>query len=278
MPEFSGITQRSVAISGHETRYLRSGSGRPVVLIHGSGAGVSAAANWWPTINPLAEHYDVIAPDLFGFGASANSEDLPYGIGLWADQIVELIARLELADPVLVGNSLGGWVALDVARHHRDLLRGLVLMGTGGTPQSATRAIRQHRRYEPGLDAMRQLLTDFVHDREHVTDALVMERYEASRAPGAEAAYAKTTAARARDREERPVDPDALRDLDIPALLIHGKEDRIIPCTSSESLAKVMQAADLHLFARCGHWTQIEYPRKFNALVLQFLDELDRAA
>ncbi|MCW3003775.1 MAG: hypothetical protein JWQ20_3073 [Conexibacter sp.] len=274
MPLISSANRAYQDAAGVRTHYVEAGEGNAVVLLHGSGAGASAATNWWRNVAALSSGYHVLAPDFAGFGDSDRGDDLPYGIELWSRQIVEFLDALSIERATLVGNSLGGWVALDIARHRPERLDGLVLMGTGGTPQSDTTAIRRHRAYEPGREAMRELLEDFVYSTGIVTDELVEERYLASVAAGAPEAYAATTAARARDRKERPVDAGALQDLAVPTLVLHGKEDQVIPVESSWQLARALPTADLHVLARCGHWTQIEHARTFNSLVLDFLHRI----
>lgn len=274
MPVITEAHRSFTDAAGVRTHYVEAGDGPAVVLLHGSGAGASAATNWWRNVQALSADHRVLAPDFAGFGESGRGGDLPYGIELWARQVVGFLDALSIERAVLVGNSLGGWVALDIARHLPERLDGLVLMGTGGTPQSHSCTIRRHRTYAPGREAMRELLEDFVYSPAVVTDELVEERYLASVAPGAPEAYTATTAARARDRTERPVDPEALRDVTIPTLLLHGKDDQVIPAESSWRLAQALPEADLHILARCGHWTQIEHAGTFNRLVLDFLDRL----
>ncbi|MGH6820415.1 MAG: alpha/beta fold hydrolase, partial [Methylocella sp.] len=123
--------------SGIRTHYLEAGSGAPVLLLHGSGPGVSAEANWAQTIPTLAKNFHVYAPDMAGFGESGwPSEDV--GIKLWVRQLIEFIDALDLKPVCAVGNSFGGGLALAATLRFPDHFRRLVLMGTpaGSFPQT----------------------------------------------------------------------------------------------------------------------------------------------
>src|SRR6266511_291831 len=90
---------------GIKTNYLEAGGGAPVVLIHGSGPGVSAYANWRLVIPALAEQFRVIAPDMVGFGYSERPSNIEYGVQTWADQVLALMDTLDIQSDHLVCNS-----------------------------------------------------------------------------------------------------------------------------------------------------------------------------
>src|SRR5437016_2736697 len=110
----------TVLAAGIPTNYLEDGEGPAVVLIHGSGPGVSAYANWRLTIPALAKRLRVLAPDMAGFGSTERRPDAKYGLPLWADQVVGLLDALGLEHASLVGNSFGGAIALRAASRHPD--------------------------------------------------------------------------------------------------------------------------------------------------------------
>src|ERR1700759_5023413 len=100
-----------VDAGGIKTNYLEAGSGPPVVLIHGSGPGVTAYANWRLVIPALADRFRVFAPDMAGFGFSERPEKADYGVDLWTEQVVGLLDALGLDQAHIVGNSFGGAIA-----------------------------------------------------------------------------------------------------------------------------------------------------------------------
>jgi 2-hydroxymuconate-semialdehyde hydrolase len=265
---------RTVVTAGIRTNTHDVGSGSPVLLIHGSGPGVSAWANWRLTIPELAKSHRVIAPDMVGFGYTERPARQRYEMDVWVAQAVGLLDALGIARVDLVGNSFGGALALAIAIRHPQRVRRLVLMGSVGISFPITPGLEAVWGYTPSPDNMRRLLDLFAFDRGLVNDELAQLRYEASIRPGVQQAFAAMFPA----PRQRWVDAMASREQDIrriphETLVIHGREDRIIPLSNSLTLAQWIQRAQLHVFGRCGHWTQIEHAARFNRLVMDFLGE-----
>jgi pimeloyl-ACP methyl ester carboxylesterase len=257
--------------AGVRTAYLEEGAGAPVLLIHGSGAGVSAAANWYATIGPLSEQLQVLAPELAGFGFSGAVEGGVYSMQGWVDQLVAFLDAKGLDRVHLVGNSLGAWVGLELALRQPDRLDRLLLMGTGGAPVAAGSLLRAHQRYQPDIDRMREQLRHFVVNPDYVTEALVQHRFEMSGRPAASDRLAGTTAAREAAREQDPLTEEKLRSVDQSTLIVHGREDRMIPAEWSWKVHHWLPNSDLHVFSHCGHWSQIERAQNFNELAASHL-------
>ena len=175
-PEIS----QSIVASGIRTNYHDAGHDNPVMLIHGSGPGVSAWANWRLVLPRLAEHRRVIAPDLVGFGFTERPPGIRYDLNGWVSQAVGLLDSLGIEQADLVGNSFGGAVALALAIRHPRRVRRLVLMGSVGVSFPLTEGLDAVWGYTPSLANMRALLDIFAHDRRLVTDELARLRYEAS--------------------------------------------------------------------------------------------------
>lgn len=266
---------RRVAVPGVtagpiDTFYLEAGSGDPVVLLHGSGPGVSGWANWQHTIPGLAEHFRVIAPDTVGYGATSRPGDIVYSLRTWSDHILGLLDVLELDRVSLVGNSLGGRMALDLAERHPERISRMVLMGSPGVGMTVTDGLKALRAYEPSLENMRALLLDyFAVNPSIITDELVRIRYEASLETFD--AYRAMFLDPRHKGNELGITEEQVRSIRTPSLLIHGREDKVVPPEVSWTMLHLLQDADLHVFARCGHWTQIERAAEFNDLVVDFL-------
>lgn len=254
---------------GELTHYHEAGEGTPVLFLHGSGSGVSAAANWWLNFDAIAQHARCIAIDILGFGQTVSAPDAEYGIKAWVEHTIRVMDKLGIEKTWLVGNSLGGWVAFQFAIEHPERLAGIISMGTGGAKR--TKALASHAKPELSIPGIRQALSDFVVDKSLVTDALVEARYKASVSEMAESRFKEVIAARDRDRDALPLDFDVLAKLDIPVLLIHGREDVVIPATRSWDLLQVIPKAELHIFPHCGHWSQVECADAFNELVISYL-------
>jgi pimeloyl-ACP methyl ester carboxylesterase len=253
-----------------DTYYLVAGSGDPVVLLHGSGPGVSGWANWQHTIPGLAKEFRVIAPDTVGYGATSRPDDVIYSLRTWTDHIVGFLDALGLERVSLVGNSLGGRMALDMAERHPDRVTRMVLMGSPGVGMAVTDGLKALRAYEPSLENMRALLLDyFAVDKSIISDDLVRIRYEAS--VETFDAYRSMFSDPRHKGNELGITEEQARSIRTPALLVHGREDKVVPAEVSWTMLQLLQDADLHIFARCGHWTQIERAREFVEVVSTFL-------
>jgi len=256
------------------------GQGFPVLLLHGSGPGVSAWANWRLLLPVLAQTRRVVAPDLLGFGYTERPADptnnAHYRMDIWVQQAVDLLDTLRIEQTDLVGNSFGGALALALAIKHPQRVRRLVLMGSVGVPFDITPGLDAVWGYTPSISRMRELLDIFAFDRTLVTDELAQLRYQASVQRGFQESFAAMFPA----PRQRWVDAMQSTEADIRALphetlVVHGREDQVIPLANSLTLAQWITRAQLHVFGQCGHWTQIEHAARFARLVENFLSEAD---
>ena len=265
---------RSVQAAGITTNYHDVGDGFPALFIHGSGPGVSAWANWRLVMPALSERLRVIAPDMAGFGFSERPAGIRYDLDTWVAQAIGLLDALGLEQADVVGNSFGGALALAMAIRHPQRVRRLVLMGSVGVPFDITEGLDAVWGYTPSFENMRRIMDYFAWDRSLVNDELAELRYRASSRPGFQESFASMFPA----PRQRWVDALASREEDIRALphetlLVHGRDDRVIPLQTSETLLRWIERAQLHVFGRCGHWTQIEHSTRFVRLVGDFLGE-----
>ena len=259
-----------VDVAGIDTFYLEAGTGDPVVLLHGSGPGVSAWANWQHTIPGLAQEFRVLAPDVVGYGSTSRPDDVRYSLDTWTDHVVGFLDALGLGRVSLVGNSLGGRISLALAERHPDRVARMVLMGSPGVGMTVTDGLRALRAYEPSPENMRALLVDyFAVDPSIITDELVRIRYEASVATFD--AYRSMFFDPRHAGNELGITEEQVRAIRTPTLLVHGREDKVVPPEVSWTMVDLLPDADLHVFARCGHWTQIERAAEFTELVAAFL-------
>jgi len=125
-----GATGSTVAVGEIVTHYHDVGAGAPLLLLHGSGPGVSAMANWRHTMGPLAEHFRVLAPDMVGFGYTSRPDGIVYGPDTWLAHVVGFLDALGIERAHVIGNSLGARIALGLALQHPDRVDRLVLYGS----------------------------------------------------------------------------------------------------------------------------------------------------
>jgi 2-hydroxymuconate-semialdehyde hydrolase len=270
---------KTIVANGIATNYHDVGSGSPVLLIHGSGPGVSAWANWRLTIPALATQRRVIAPDMVGFGFSERPTGVRYNLDTWVAQAIGLLDALQIKCADLVGNSFGGGLALALAIRHPTRVRRLVLMGSAGVSFPLTPGLDAVWGYQPSIANMRKLLDIFAFDRTLMSAELAELRYKASIQPGFQEAFESMFPV----PRQNGVESLASREQDIRALphetlVIHGREDQVLPLSNSLTLAQWITRSQLHVFGRCGHWTQIEHAARFAQLVGNFLAEADAQA
>ena len=264
----------TVSVGGVATNHHDHGAGSPVLLLHGSGPGVSAWANWRFTISALAPRFRVLAPDLLGFGFTEVPADVEYTPAAWLDHLVAYLDALEVGPVHVVGNSFGGALALRLATRYPERVRRLVLMGSAGTPFEITDGLDEVWSYHPSQGGMRTLLEQFVYDGSRITDDLAELRHAAASRPQVTASYAAMfPAPRQRHVDALAVEQDELASMRHETLVLHGRDDTVIPLSASLRLHELIVASDLHVFGRCGHWVQIEAKDRFNALVDRFLTE-----
>ena len=266
---------QSITAAGIRTNYHDSGgAGAPVLLIHGSGPGVSAWANWRLVMPALAQQARVIAPDMVGFGYTERPQGFVYNMDAWVRQAVGLLDALGIARTDLVGNSFGGGLALALAIAHPERVRRLVLMGSVGVSFPLTEGLDAVWGYTPSVENMRAIMDYFAFDQGLTSDDLARLRFEASIRPGFQESFAAMFPAPRQRWIEALASAEAdIRALPHQALVIHGREDRVIPLATSLTLSSWIQRSQLHVYGQCGHWTQIEHAARFARLVGDFLAE-----
>ena len=234
----------------------------------------SAWANWRLVMPALSERARVIAPDMAGFGFSERPEGFAYGMDAWVRQAVGLLDALGIARADLVGNSFGGGLALALAIRHPERVRRLVLMGSVGVPFTLTEGLDAVWGYTPSFENMRAIMDFFAWDRSLVNDELAQLRYEASIRPGFQESFAAMFPAPRQRWVDALTSPEQdIRRIAHETLIVHGREDRVIPLSTSLTLAQWIEKSQLHVYGRCGHWTQIEHAARFARLVGDFLAE-----
>lgn len=260
---------------GYTTNCHDIGAGSAVMLLHGSGAGVSGWANWRGLMPELAKRRRVIVPDLVGFGYTETPADFAFRfLDSWVDQVLAVLDALKIERTDIIGNSFGGSLALWLARRAPERTGRLVLMGPGGWPAPVGPELAALWDYKPSPEAMRNAMSVMAHNQALVTDELVEMRYRATMREGAQEVFERVFP----KPHQRWLDAQVLPIGDLQAitnevLLIHGRDDRVVPPTVSWNLHQHLPNSQFHAISRCGHWTMMEHPLRFRQLVENFLDE-----
>jgi pimeloyl-ACP methyl ester carboxylesterase len=302
MPSFPGFQTHAatLAVSGDEDIrmvYLDNHLERPapsLLLLHGL---FDNKATWIPLSRELNSCCRLIAPDMVGFGRSSRPllrqgpAAYRYSPAMQVDCLGQFIARLDAGDLILVGNSLGGGIALRLYLTRPDLaprIRGLVLIDTASYPQRLPGLVREIGGWlgtllntRPGRSmCFRLRLADYLvrrgfrrvfHDPRKIPPALVEEAVAVLHAPHTFYAYQQTC--------RNLVQPDHLDlarrfgAIACPILILWGWEDRIISPLFALRLQRDILPADLEILDQCGHVPQLECPRETAALIRKWLQK-----
>lgn len=253
-------------LDGLRIRIRQKGDGETVILLHGLGGD---ATSWTLNQKALAESRRVVAIDLPGHGGSSRAigdGDIP--------SIARLIADLPDALSIdrfdLVGLSMGGAVALELAFHHGDRMRSLTCVSSAGFGEEInTDFINGYLRAET-MQAMRPNISILFHDDRRVNDAMVSYAVMARQNPDFRAGIARMTEANFPDGRQRYTYTDRLRDLAMPIHLIWGRHDRIAPPAHAERLTP---AVPVTMIEDAGHMPNVEAADAFNDALLRILQD-----
>ncbi len=272
-----GPAGKRIDAGGVDTNYHDIGEGFPVIFLHGSGAGVTGWENWHGVMPVFAKEYRVLVPDIVGFGLTSIPARFEPGIKAWVRHLTDFMDALNVPKAVLVGNSFGGALALAAALKHRERLERVVLMGTPAGDFVRAERAGSSWHYEPSIENMGKLLRNFPYDPSWVTDEMIRQRYEISLKTDSTPAYRKLFPEPSKTSEPtviRGIPEDKLDAIETPMIVLHGREDRMVPVECAKRISSRCANADLHIFAKCGHWVQIEKKESFVSVTKQFLSGL----
>ena len=266
----TGVTQH-LSVNGLATAVDASGDGVAVLLLHG----FPLDRTVWRQMSGKLTGWRRIAPDLRGFGLTEAPES-GYSIGAYTDDLVALLDTLHIERAVVCGLSMGGYVAFDMVRRYSDRVRALILMNTRATPDNAEGRARRDatlarvRRDGPTFlaaemlpkllaPATRQTMPDVV---EHVRNMITNQVSDG--VAGALAAM-----------RDRPDSTLTLSEIDVPTLVMAGRDDQIVPVAEARTMAEGIPHAQFSVIPDAGHLTPMEQPVNVTRVVKEFLESLD---
>jgi pimeloyl-ACP methyl ester carboxylesterase len=272
-------TRKSVTVNGLDLSYHDVGDGPAVVLLHGSGPGVTGWANFGNNLPALSEHLRCIVVDQPGFGASGRPDtyDRNY-LRISADALGGLLDALGLEQVALLGNSMGGDVAVRYTLDNPKRVTKLMLMGPGGTgatilgpspSEGITRLMEFNA--EPTRERMAAWVRTMLFDQRLATDELIDARMASATEPGAVKNLQDAYATFYDPAMAEPVPLwGEVHKIRQPVLLCWGRDDRVAPVEGALFPARRMAKADLRIYSRCGHWVQIERKADFERAAIDF--------
>lgn len=261
-----------IEVSGWPTNVHDEGQGPPVLLIHGSGPGSMAWTNWRTIAPELARQFRVIAPDLLGFGHTTKPPGTRYTRSLWTQHLLAVLDALAVPQADVVGFSLGGGLALRLASRRPERVGRIVLIGSLGLDFPLTAGLDTVWGYTPSEAGMRRVLEALIHDRGLITDELVRMRYETTLRPGYQEVFqAMFPPPRQESIAAFALEDDALRAITAETLILHGREDQVVPAEIGWRLHGLLERSELHVFGHCGHFVQVERAAGAGGQIREFL-------
>lgn len=261
-------------VGGLRIHYQEKGTGTPMVLIHGY---TSSVYTWKDEFDALSQKYRVIALDLKGFGFSDKPEG-DYSRRAQGEVVVGLLEQLKIEKAWLVGNSMGGETALNVAVNHPEKVIGLVLIDSAGVKVTGGTSVAPWYLQVPVVGRVvtalaltsdklvRHGLEKSLYDHAKVTNDRVAFYYQPLRTAGGQLA-----ATRAREQFDLYPVEDKLSTINVPTLLIWGAEDELIPLEAGKKLNSLIKDSRLVVLEKCGHIPQEEMPERVVNEILNFV-------
>ncbi|MCV7400120.1 alpha/beta fold hydrolase [Mycobacterium fragae] len=274
-------TLREIATDAGVLRYHEAGDGPPLLMLHGSGPGVTGWRNFRGVVGTFSEFFRCLILEFPGFGVSDDFGGHPMVTAF--DAVVRFVDALGLQVVDIIGNSMGGGIALNFAIAHPERVRRLVTIGGIGrnvfspAPAEGIRLLQEFTE-EPTRDRLVRWLHSMVYDPAVVTDELIEERWTHATDPqtlaGARRMYSREAFAqmtKAMESSKGPPPWAVLHRVKAPTLITWGLDDRVSPLDMALIPIRTIPNAELHVFANCGHWTMIEAKDAFESVVLAFL-------
>ena len=264
-----GATQRKLNVRGIEIGVHRGGSGEPLLYLHSASA---ESTEWNPAFETLAAEYDVIAPIHPGFPGSGGLERI-HGIGDLVLHYVDLLDRLGLRRAHVVGSSLGGWIAAELASLYPERVGSTVLAAAAGLWLDEAPMVEVFG-VPPGQLAER-LFFDQRHPMAQMLHAAGESSWDTPPPDDVLLAFHQSTEATARVAWNPYFhDPSLEGRLDrvrAPTMLLWGAQDRVLPLAHAERYRERIAGAVLRTIPACGHLPVIEKPEEFASEVATFL-------
>ncbi|WP_297617304.1 alpha/beta fold hydrolase [Nocardia sp.] len=276
-------TKREVRTDQGVIRYHEAGDGPPLLLLHGSGIGVTGWRNYRGNLAVFAEHFHCYVLEFPGFGVSDPVERGGHPVLTAGDAVIRFMDALGIESAPMIGNSMGGVVAVNVAIKHPARVEKVISIGGVGAsifsanPSEGTRLLQEFAD-SPSREGLLRWLNCMVYAPETVTDDIVEERWAVANQPDShqtlEAMYgSESFALQQQFLANSPTPPywSMLHKVQCPTLLTWGGDDRQCPPDMAMIPLRLIPEAELHVFPKCGHWVMIEAKQAFERVSLEFL-------
>jgi pimeloyl-ACP methyl ester carboxylesterase len=261
-------------VEGVRLHYQEIGSGYPLICIHGAGPGASAESNFKLNTGAFSQKFRVILYDMPQYGKSGKVVLTEPRLKYNARILNSFMAAVGIDKAHIVGNSMGGQVAIKLGLDYPERLARVVIIGSGVVPpifapfpvEGVKMIARYYKGSGPSREKLRDLLQTILYDSSRLTDETFEERYQAS----IDSEVVELFGKRQGELPREALGPD-LHKLKAKLLTIWGMDDRFGALDVGLQITRMVPDGRMHIFAKCGHWAQVEHANEFNRLVIDFL-------
>lgn len=264
-----------IELDGLSTHYIEKGSGEPVILLHGF---FFDTYMWNKNIDVLAEKYKVYALDLWGFGYSTR-EPLDYGYPLYTKQLLKFLEALEIPKASLIGQSMGGGTIISFTVSNRERVNKIVLVDAAGIPNrlpimGRISNLPKMGEFMYGLNnnIIRKMTlgNTFLHNKHIITEEYFENATRFHKIKGTTEVMLRVTRKQFFDTLTEEI--EKLSMLDVPILIVWGREEKSIPLAVGEEMHKILKGSRLEILDQAGHCAHDDQSTIFNQLALDFLE------
>ena len=257
-----------IEVLGYKIRFIkfdRPESKKTIVLLHGLGASAERWADLWP----LLKKYNVVIPDLIGFGYSEKPL-IEYTVEFFVRFLEEFFKKMQIQNPIIIGSSFGGQLALEYSLTHKDFFDKIILVSPAGTLEKPTYVLSQYifSGLYPTTENVHRAFEMMANNKEYVVDVATVKDYmNRMRLPNAKYSLISTLLAMRKDQTLRK----RLVEIAIPTLVIWGRNDTTIPVENIEYFKQMPNVKTL-IMEECGHTPYVEKPVEFYEIIEKFID------
>jgi pimeloyl-ACP methyl ester carboxylesterase len=267
---------RFVDIDGLRTYVIDKGRGKDIIFINGIAV---SCFTWRKLLNIMDNKFRTIAFDFKGTGLSEKRGN--NSVEAYTSQLLSIMEKFNISEAILVGNSLGGEIALDITIKHPERVGALVLIDAAGynKGKKVMRLLVRSGRLTIIYRMLRLFLSRIftkkmiqwaVFNEKIITDQMVEGYYRPAKTKGAVGAFINLV----RNLSYTEFDSSKIPEIKKPTLIIWGEEDRIIKVEDAYLFKRHIENSRLHIIKRCGHAPQEEYPEKVAELITAFINDV----
>lgn len=267
-----GAQSQFIDVNGISTHYYEAGSGDPLVLLHGGGAGADAYGNWRGCLQDFAKHFHIYAIDMIGFGFTDKPDpaSFSYTQTTRVDHVGGFIQKLGLSNVNLIGNSMGGITSMGVSIENTDRVNKIVLMGSAGIKAPISDELKSIMNYDYTAAGMEKIVRGLTNPNFNFDPDIVSYRHQLSVDSATRAAY-DAIMGWIREQQGLFYEEDYIARVSKPTLVVNGKLDKVVQLDCAYKLLELIKNSTGYILPDCGHWAMIEYPDKFARNTLSFL-------